>query len=69
MGGMAKLFFAYFYILQAGMPKFILDFDNTEFGEFGYRKWYDNCVFWGKDVEQQMSYDSKLLPLHRHIHS
>lgn len=69
VGGMAKLFFAYFHILQAGVPEFIPDFDNTEFGEFGYHEWYDNCVFWGKDVRQQMSYDSKLLPLHRHIHS
>ena len=61
VGGMAKLFFAHFQVLGEDLPDFSPVFDNTEYGEYGYREWYDYCVFWGQDVKQQMSYDSKFL--------
>jgi len=59
VGSCAKLFFAYFHILGNDVPKFLPDFDTDGYGEYGYREWYDYCVFWGKDAKQEMSYDSK----------
>jgi hypothetical protein len=50
--------FAHLHILQNNIPNFTPDFDNTEYGEYGYREWYDYCVFYGQDVKKEMSYDS-----------
>jgi hypothetical protein len=61
VGSCAKLFFAYFHILGGDVPDFLPDFNTDGYGEYGYREWYDYCVFWGKDVKQEMSYDSKFL--------
>ena len=59
VGSCAMLFFAYFHILGNDVPNFLPDFNTDGYGEYGYREWYDYCVFWGKDVKQEMSYDSK----------
>ena len=50
--------FAHFHILRQEVPNFTPDFNNTEYGEYGYREWYDYCVFYGKDIKSEMSYDS-----------
>jgi Centromere DNA-binding protein complex CBF3 subunit, domain 2 len=59
VGGLAMLFYAHFHILHNEALDFSPDFDNTEYGEYGYRRWYDSHVFYGSDVKKEMSYDSK----------
>ena len=58
VNGFALNLFAHFHILHQGVPNFTPDFANTEYGEYGYREWYDYCVFYGKDIRSEMSYDS-----------
>jgi hypothetical protein len=59
VGALAMKFFAYFHILGKELPNFAPDFNNTEFGEYGCREWYDLFVFWGEDPKKEMSYDSE----------
>ena len=57
INGFALNLFAHFHILCQEVPDFTPDFDNTEYGEYGYCEWYNYCVFYGKDVKSEMSYD------------
>jgi hypothetical protein len=41
-------------------PNFIPDFTVSNYGEYGFRDWYDYHVFAGKDdMRMKMSYDSE----------
>jgi hypothetical protein len=60
VNGFALNIFAHFHILRQEVPGFAPDFDDPKYGEYGYREWYDYCVFYAKDIKSEMSYDSML---------
>ena len=62
VGALAMMFFAYFHVLSLPVPQFEPDFTNTNYGEYGYRLWYEYYVFSGEKVDKQMSYDSMHFP-------
>jgi hypothetical protein len=66
VGAIAMMFFTYFHALSLPVPRFEPDFMNVNYGEYGYRPWYEYYVFSGEKVDKQMSYDSMHSPC-RHI--
>jgi hypothetical protein len=59
VGALAMMFFAYFHVLSRPVPCFEPDFMNPDYGEYGYRLWYEYYVFSGEKVNKSMSYDSR----------
>ncbi len=59
VGALALLFYTQFHVLSRPLPGFAPTFGQPNYGEFGYRPWYENFVFWGEDPTKQMSYDSE----------
>lgn len=41
VGALALLFYAQFHILSSPLPEFTPDFGHPNYGEFGYRPWYE----------------------------
>lgn len=63
VGAIALHLFVHFHIKSNPPPDFAPDFNDKAFGEFGRRTWYKYHVFWGKDMETEMSYDSTYIRL------
>jgi len=59
VGSLAMLLYAHFHIVSQPVPDFAPNWDTPGYGEFGYRPWYELCVFWGEKPTKQMSYDSE----------
>ncbi|TFY73269.1 hypothetical protein EWM64_g10743, partial [Hericium alpestre] len=58
VGAIAFLFWAHFHVQSAAVPAFAPDFSDKGFGQYGRRDWYAHHLFWGKDINQSMSYDN-----------
>jgi hypothetical protein len=68
VGALALLFYIQFHMLLSHpLPGFAPTFGQPNYGEFGYRPWYENFVFWGEDPTKQMSYDSEFPDASHHL--
>lgn len=60
VNAVALLLFAYFHIRDFPKPEFAPNFNDKTYGEYGCRSWYKNHVFWGKAIQDEMLYESKM---------
>ncbi|KAG2095327.1 hypothetical protein BD769DRAFT_1678376 [Suillus cothurnatus] len=51
-----SFFFAHFHILNCTPPDFAPNFSNKNYGEYGYREWYDYHVFYTGSLTKEMTY-------------
>ncbi|KAJ8579943.1 hypothetical protein M405DRAFT_869844 [Rhizopogon salebrosus TDB-379] len=58
VGALACLFFAHFHILNHAPPNFAPDFSNKNYGEYGYRQWYEYHVFYTGCPTKEMTYEN-----------